>query len=511
VEGVGGMSLPVAARDRGLRYALLAAAAWTALTAVAILAEVGRGKAAIRDAAELEARLSFDHLVIARRWNASHGGVFVPVTETLRPSPWLAHLVDRDGRTATGRDLTLMNPAWMTREILELTNRELKVTGHITSLRPMRPENAPDPWERGALERLEAGEASYSELVVEKGEERLRFMGGLKTEQSCLFCHRAQGYKVGDVRGGIAVSVPTAPLLAIGANDTRRQLQVHGTIWLLGLGAIGLALRGHRRAAAVEAEADRRRSDAEAELAAARRLEAVGRLSAGVAHDFNNLLAPILTVSGVVRDELPEQSPLRADLDDIRGAAVKARDLVRALQTLSRTNGGRPARVSVAAIARESERLLRSFAGTRLGFVLRVADSSPTVVADRSLLELALANLVVNAREGAVVGKTIAMDVGAVELAQADADRLHVRAGRHAAVTVSEAGVVSTLFAGAEGFVQVQALVAADPGGAGLGIPTINGIVAQYGGGVVARAAGGAGWILRLLLPEAPTSGAQAG
>lgn len=490
-----------AQRDRGARYALLAMAAWTGLTAVAVLAELGRARAAVRDAAEVQARQAFELLLVTRRWNAGHGGVFVPVGPTLRPNPWLSHVPDRSARTAAGRELTLMNPAWMTREILELVNRDLRFTGHLTSLRPLRPENAPDPWERRALERLEAGEAEVGELIGPPGQERLRFMGRLLVEERCLGCHQAQGYRVGDLRGGISVSVPLAPLLEVGIADTRRQFLVHGTIWLLGLGGIAVALRDHRRRAAAEAAAEARKARAEAELAAARRLEAVGRLSAGLAHDFNNLLAPILTVSGLVRAELAPGSPLREDLEEIQSAAQKARELVRGLQTLSRKNGARLERIALGALAVESEELLRRFAGSRFTFALRVAEAAPAVLADRPLLELALANLVVNAREGAVKGREIAMEVGAANLSEAEAERLHVRAGRHAAVTVAAGGALP---AADSGFVPVQGSAGADPGGAGFGLQTVNGIAEQYGGGVVVREAPGAGWIVRLLVPEAP-------
>ncbi|HSN15640.1 MAG TPA: DUF3365 domain-containing protein [Anaeromyxobacteraceae bacterium] len=495
--------------DRAVRYAAYSLVGWTALTAVALLLEVGRGEAVVHDAAELEAQLSYQILRIARRWNAGHGGVFVPVSEAIRPNPHLAHVPDREARTAAGRELTLMNPAWMTREIFDLTNAERGLRGHITSLRPLRPENAPDPWERRALQRLEAGDASFSELVDVGGEERLRFMGRLTVEETSLRCHGAQGYREGDVRGGIAVSVPVAPLEALGARDNRRQALVHGSIWLLGVIGILFALADHRRRASGEAAAEQRKQDAEAQLAAARRLEAVGRLSAGLAHDLNNLLAPILTVSGVVKEELPAGSPLREDLDEIRDAARKARDLIRSLQTLSRKNGATLERIHVAEIASEGAALLRSFAGTRLGFALEVEEGVPVVLADRPLLELALANLVVNAREGAVSGREVRMSVGAVDVSQADAGKLQVRSGRHAAVTVAGAGVDPSLLDGIGGFSTVQGAADADPGGAGFGLPTINGIAAQYGGGVLVREAAAAGWIVRLLLPAAPPDAAQ--
>jgi signal transduction histidine kinase len=487
--------------ERAARYALLAIVGWTVLSGGSLLLEMARAREAVREAAEIEAQRIFDYLKIMRSWNAGFGGVFVPVSDTLRPSPWLQHVSDRKALTTAGRELTLMNPAWMTRQVLELANQELNVNGHITSLRPIRPENAPDDWERRALERLQAGVPSTSEVVAGPGGRRLRFMGRLLAEKSCLGCHREQVSAVGEVRGGIAVSLPLAPLEALGAQRSREELLVHGGIWLLGVVGVLLALRDHQRRAAAEAAAEARQAAAEAELSGARRLEAVGRLSSGLAHDFNNLLAPVLTVSGLVRDELPADSPLRADLDDIRGAAQKARELVKALQTLSRKNGARLERIPLASLAAESEEILRKFAGSRHAFVLRVGVEVPTVLADRPLLELALANLVVNAREGAVIGKSIGMDVGRVELTDAEAARLNVPAGCHGTVTVAEAGLLGAPFAP---FDPLQATGAGDSGGAGFGLPTINGIVAQYGGGLVVRAAPGAGWIVRLLLPEAP-------
>jgi C4-dicarboxylate-specific signal transduction histidine kinase len=492
--------------DRAQRTAALALVGWTAVMGLGFVAEVAQQRAAVRAAAELEARTIFEYIRIARRWNASFGGVFVPVSSTLRPSPWLSHVTDRSGRTEGGRELTLVNPAWMTRQMLELANQDLAVNGHVTSLRPIRPENAPDAWERRALERLEReGAEGTSEVVDAPDGERLRFMGRLLAEASCLRCHAEQIAQVGDVRGGIAVSVPLAPVAAMGARNTRRQLAVHGGIWALGVAGILIALSDHRRRAAAEAKAEAGQEAAEAELSGARRLEAVGRLSSGLAHDFNNLLAPVLSVSGLVRDELPEDSPLRADLEDIRGAALKARELVRALQTLSRKNGARQERIALAQVVSESEELLRRFSGSRLGFTLDVSRDVPSVVADRPLLELALANLVVNAREGAVVGRTIAMRVATAAVSDEEAGRLNVRAGRYAAVTVAEAGAAALPEAP---FGPIQGTPAGEPGGAGFGLPTINGIVAQYGGAVVVRALPGAGWAVRLLLPEAPPSDA---
>jgi hypothetical protein len=59
-------------------------------------------------------KVIFRTIVATRTWNASHGGVYVPVTETIRPNPYLTG-PDRDVRTTDGRELTKVNPAYMTR------------------------------------------------------------------------------------------------------------------------------------------------------------------------------------------------------------------------------------------------------------------------------------------------------------------------------------------------------------------------------------------------------------
>jgi two-component system NtrC family sensor kinase len=154
-------------------------------------------------------KILFRTIVATRTWNASHGGVYVPVTETVRPNPYLT-VPNRDVRTIDGRELTLVNPAYMTRLVGEILARE-GYTVHITSLKVLRPGNAPDDWERAALQRFEKGSALEYSLTGPAGNRVFRYMEPLKTETACLLCHAKQGYKVGDVRGGIGIAFPYAP------------------------------------------------------------------------------------------------------------------------------------------------------------------------------------------------------------------------------------------------------------------------------------------------------------
>jgi PAS domain S-box-containing protein len=198
---------------------------------------------------------NYERDVLYRRWAAAHGGVYVPVTPDTPPTPYLAHQPERDITTPSGRRLTLINPAYMTRQVYELAQRSGLPRGHLTSLKPLRPQNAPDPWERKGLEAFERGCEEVSEIVAINDELHMRLMRPFRTEASCLQCHAEQGYKVGDIRGGISVSVPMNPLMAKSLHTWSLVLG-HLALWLVGVVGIVLAGRqiGASAAAAIQAQ-----------------------------------------------------------------------------------------------------------------------------------------------------------------------------------------------------------------------------------------------------------------
>jgi hypothetical protein len=161
------------------------------------------------------ARTHFEKDVLYRLWNASAGGVYLPVSDKTPPNPYLSHLPERDLTTPSGRVLTLINPAYMTRQVHELAREKFQVRGHITSLNPIRPENFPDAWETAALQAFGKGTTEVSSVEKLDGQPFLRLMRPLVTEKSCLACHGKQGYKLGDIRGGISIAVPIGPLWSV--------------------------------------------------------------------------------------------------------------------------------------------------------------------------------------------------------------------------------------------------------------------------------------------------------
>ncbi|MDQ7834383.1 MAG: diguanylate cyclase [Humidesulfovibrio sp.] len=157
----------------------------------------------LKDQVLARARAHFGGIVLTRKWNALHGGVFVVKRPGMQSNPYLEN---PDLKAADGQVLTKKNPALMTREISELIGDKDTFTFHITSMRPLNPRNIADPFEIQALQSFEAG--TKESFVMEDKPEgaRFRYMAPLMVEQSCLTCHAKQGYSVGQVRGGISVN-----------------------------------------------------------------------------------------------------------------------------------------------------------------------------------------------------------------------------------------------------------------------------------------------------------------
>ncbi len=186
------------------------------------------------EAARIQAITAYEKDIIYRRWNADHGGVYAPVTKETLPNSYLA-IPDRDIQTPGGPKFTKINPAYMTRQVHELSEKTYGVKGHITSLNPIRPENAADDWEKKALKVFEKGKKEVSSVEIIENVTYLRLMRPLITEQNCLTCHAVQGYKLGDIRGGISVSVPLSPLKEVEQKHILTLYWTYSLLWLIGI------------------------------------------------------------------------------------------------------------------------------------------------------------------------------------------------------------------------------------------------------------------------------------
>ena len=157
----------------------------------------------IYEQAKTEARALFHSIVITRKWNAVHGGVYVEKKTGMTSNPYLD---DPDITSTDGRVFTKKNPALMTREISAYAEQEGLFRFNITSLKPLNPDNKPDAFEERALTLFEQGEKEAFQSEHLKGKTVFRYMAPLFVDQECLKCHAIQGYRAGQVRGGISVT-----------------------------------------------------------------------------------------------------------------------------------------------------------------------------------------------------------------------------------------------------------------------------------------------------------------
>jgi diguanylate cyclase (GGDEF)-like protein/PAS domain S-box-containing protein len=245
------------------RYAMFAALFWTATVLVSWYTNYQRIREQGMDMAFAEAQANLNKDITLRRWASRHGGVYVPITESQQPVPWMAHVPGRDVTTRDGQKLTLLNPATMLRQMMDDYADAYGIRGRITGLRQLNPGNAPDPWETKQLERFGRHELTEVWEVADiDGQPYLRYLRAMFMEPGCVKCHAVLGYKVGDMRGATGLNLPLAPYLQQMEKSTHKLTVSHTAIWLLGIAGIAwTVLLARRRQAEHELhEVERKRA-----------------------------------------------------------------------------------------------------------------------------------------------------------------------------------------------------------------------------------------------------------
>lgn len=212
---------------------------WTTLVLIAALFYHYIHSQEIIELAKNTAKTALNKDLATRVWIISHGGVYVPIDDKTPPSPWLSHVPERDIQTPT-KSLTLMNSSYMLRQMMESYGTLYGEKTRISSLKPLNPANKAKPWEEKALRYLQANptKTDFYELYQSNEGESIRMMIPILVETSCLKCHTPSENKVGDIRGGISISVPLKAFI-----DMTRQALINAylwftLIWLLVSGAI---------------------------------------------------------------------------------------------------------------------------------------------------------------------------------------------------------------------------------------------------------------------------------
>ncbi|MBI4678800.1 MAG: GAF domain-containing protein [Elusimicrobia bacterium] len=225
-----------------LKARIAAIVLWTVLLAASLAWNVREDRNHAFETLLAQARAVIAKDALLLHWVSQAGGVYVPVGPAAEPNPLLKSLPERDIATPSGRRLTYFDASYMLRRIGELGARQgLEDMARLRSLKPLRHENAPDPWEAEALKSLEAGAAEASCMGLVDGRRHLRLMKPMRVEQGCLSCHSPREHKKGDLLGGISVSLPAGGMDASTRRHQAFETAAHALLWLLGLAGIAYA------------------------------------------------------------------------------------------------------------------------------------------------------------------------------------------------------------------------------------------------------------------------------
>jgi PAS domain S-box-containing protein len=232
------------------------------------------------------------------------------------------------------------------------------------------------------------------------------------------------------------------------------------------------------------------RNRLEVALRHGQKMEAIGRLAAGVAHDFNNILQAVIGSLDLVTDELPVGTPAREFTGTALDAALRGSHLTHHLLSYARKQILWPQPIDLASFLSDIERLLARTLGPHIAIALNVRHM-PRAHADPGELQTALLNLAINAAHAMPKGGTLHIAADA----ERDAGPPWVR------ITLTDTGAgmdPATLAQAVEPFFTTKGL-----GGTGLGLSMVQGFAEQSGGTLRIDSTPGRGTVVELRLPAA--------
>lgn len=379
-----------------------------------------------------------------------------------------------------------------------------------TALRVLHLETNPQDADR--IEALLA-EGGLS-CVIRRVDTRHTFISALNDGQVDLilaefFLH---GFEEGGALAVAQQAAPDVPFIFISAAhaETRCIEYMHGgatdCISKERLGRLVPSVRRvlhEREARAARKQAEDARLQSEMQLRQLQKLEAVGRLAGGLAHDFNNLLMVIMGQSQVLLSEMGSGHPLRNRVEEMQKAGERARVLIRQLLTFSKKQPSGSKVLSLNAILRNCESMLRRLIGADIQLTLRLSVDDLRIKADPTFVEQIVMNLVVNARDAMPTGGKLTIETTLGDLDHVP--KYHVNPippGEYVKMSVSDTGC------GMSPEVQAQIFTPffttkEEGKGTGLGLSTVLGIITQNGGGLDVISAIGVGTRFDVYLPRA--------
>lgn len=249
-----------------------------------------------------------------------------------------------------------------------------------------------------------------------------------------------------------------------------------------------------------KAEADKAKM--EVQLWQAQKMEAIGTLAGGIAHDFNNILSAIIGYSELARRDIPKDTKVAKDIDEVINAGFRARDLVKQILSFSRQANIEPIYLHPASIIKEGIKLLRSSIPSTIVIHEDIDSKTGLILADPTQIHQILMNLCTNSFHAMEEkGGRLEISLKEVKLSKEDiGNEPGVAAGTFAQLTVHDSG--TGIDPAIETNIFDPYFTTKEAGkGTGMGLAIVHGIVKNYGGFISLASEHGKGTTFKISLP----------
>ena len=248
---------------------------------------------------------------------------------------------------------------------------------------------------------------------------------------------------------------------------------------------------------------ERERADLEAQLFQLQKMETIGTLAGGIAHDFNNILTPIMGYTEMALEELPLESTLRYDVEQINHAAIRGKDLVQQILTFSREVDFDKNPIQMNLVIKEALNLVRASLPKTIEIKHNLNHNTGTILADATHMHQIIMNLCTNAYHAMTeTGGVLSVNLKAVDLSKKLSNQFsHLKKGKYLKLEISDTGhgmdkkTMERIF---EPFFTNKEVGK----GSGLGLSVVHGIVSNYGGAIAVDSIPGKGSTFTIYLPQ---------